>query len=267
MLQCCRNLYLILLTAGSLQAQSAPDSSEIVGLLHKFLRGVSNNDASVHEWFWADDLMYTRSAGVRTTKAEILRDVRSAPPRQAGEPTTAYAARDIRVRQYGATAVVSFRLVGETITDSVAHTLNYFNTGTFLERAGKWEVVAWQATKVAKPDEVLQKEISALVSAFWKDFAAADTTGLRSMVSQQFICISPVRSYPNRTEWFHGLAAERLKYNFVRDSLSVFIEGNLATSSGTLRGTGSSPADSRFTITLVASTDDWKVISLNLNRR
>ncbi len=28
--------------------------------------------------------------------------------------------------------------------------MNYFNTGTFLKREGKWQAVAWQATIIPK---------------------------------------------------------------------------------------------------------------------
>jgi hypothetical protein len=43
--------------------------------------------------------------------------------------------------------VVNFRLVQHNEKDGKQET-NYFrNTGTFLKRNGKWQVVAWQATK------------------------------------------------------------------------------------------------------------------------
>ena len=68
--------------------------------------------------------------------------------RATNEPSAAYEADDITVHPYGNMAVVNFRLVqhseekGEKVT-------NYFrNTGTFLKRHDKWQVVAWQATRV-----------------------------------------------------------------------------------------------------------------------
>jgi hypothetical protein len=30
---------------------------------------------------------------------------------------------------------------------------NYFNTGTFLKRGGKWQAVGWQATRIPAEQE------------------------------------------------------------------------------------------------------------------
>ena len=81
----------------------------------------------------------------RFDKDDILG--RNAPPDDADdEPTVVYSAEDIRIQQYGDTAIVAFRLVGTQAEPP--QTLNYFNTGTFLKREGLWQVVAWQATKI-----------------------------------------------------------------------------------------------------------------------
>ena len=134
--------------------QAAPDAAALTQLLKEFLNGASRNDANVHDRFWAPDLIYTRSAGVRIGKADIMRDLRSAPPRKPGDPTTNYTAEDIRIQQYGDTAVVAFRLVGTTERSGQSEVLNYLNTGTFLKRNGAWQVVAWQSTRVPRPGEV-----------------------------------------------------------------------------------------------------------------
>ena len=60
-------------------AQGAPDAAELTKMLNDFLAGASKNDAAAHDRFWADDLIYTRSTGVRTTKAEIMKGLQSAP--------------------------------------------------------------------------------------------------------------------------------------------------------------------------------------------
>ena len=131
----------------------SPDAGELTRLLKEFLDGASRNDAAMHDRFWADDLIYTGSSGRRVGKADIMRDVRSAPARKPGDPTTTYAAEDIRIQQYGTTAIVAFRLVATTVKGGTSQATNYLNTGTFLKRNGKWQVVSWQATKMASPDE------------------------------------------------------------------------------------------------------------------
>ena len=136
---------LFLSAAAVAQDPAAPDAAELERLLTYFLHGASRNDVAVHERFWADELVYTRSAGVRASKAEILAEVRKGP--DAGEPPTEYSAEDVRIQQYGDTAVVAFRLVGKTAGES-PETLNFLNTGTFLKRGGEWRAIAWQATRV-----------------------------------------------------------------------------------------------------------------------
>ena len=128
-------------------AATAPAAEELTQLLKEFLDGASRNDVATHERFWADDLIYTRSSGVRMGKAEILENARSGPTATATEPT-GYSAEDVRIQQYGETAVVAFRLVGRTGSGPQAVVEHFLNTGTFVKRDGEWRVVAWQSTRV-----------------------------------------------------------------------------------------------------------------------
>jgi ketosteroid isomerase-like protein len=129
--------------------QTAPAAAELTKLLNDFLAGASHNDVAMHDRFWAEDLIYTGSGGRRRGKAEIMKDVRSAPAPKPGDPKTVYTAEDIRIQQYGNTAIVAFRLVATTEKDGKTEVTNYLNSGTFLKRKGKWQVVNWQATKAA----------------------------------------------------------------------------------------------------------------------
>lgn len=141
----------ILLIALSLtaQAQAAPAAAELTKLLNDFLAGASHNDVAMHDRFWAEDVIYTGSGGRRRGKAEIMKDVRSAPAPKPGDAKTTYTAEDIRIQQYGHTAIVAFRLVATTEKDGKTEVAKYLNSGTFLKRKGKWQVVSWQATKAA----------------------------------------------------------------------------------------------------------------------
>jgi hypothetical protein len=142
----------VLMLTTALCAQTAPDTAELTSLVKEFLAGASRNDASVHDRFWAEDLIYTGSGGRRRGKAEIMSDVRSAPAPKPSDPKTTYSGEDIRIQQYGNTAIVAFRLVGTTEQNGKTEVMNFLNSGTFLKRNGKWQVVSWQATKV--PDTV-----------------------------------------------------------------------------------------------------------------
>ena len=153
-------------------AMAGDDSAELTRMLNEFLAGASVDDAAAHERFWADDLIYTSSSGERIGKADIMGGL-SAPANAnkaeadkadveaavTGEATTVYTAQDIRIQQYGDTAIVAFKLVGTTSRAGVNtgaaaaaaaefEVLYYYNTGTFLRRNGVWQVVAWQATRI-----------------------------------------------------------------------------------------------------------------------
>jgi len=130
------------------QTAVASDVEELTGLLHDFL--TNSDKEAAHERFWADDLVYSSSAGLRFGKADIMSGFDSGSEEEdAAPPEVVYSGDDVDVRLYGDTAVVAFRLVG-TPTDeaSGAAVLYYYNTGTFLKRDGVWKAVAWQATKI-----------------------------------------------------------------------------------------------------------------------
>lgn len=144
----------IFIFGASVSAQSSNDAAELKRLLNEFLEGAGRNDVAVHDRFWAEELIYTRSAGQRIGKKELMAGVRSAPPRRPDDPVTAYSSEDVSILQYGKTAVVAFRLVGTTRRGDGTSTIQkFFNTGTFVKRGGQWKVVAWQATVIPRDQQ------------------------------------------------------------------------------------------------------------------
>lgn len=142
----------VLIMSGSLAAQPAKTNAELTALLNEFLVGAGKNDAAIHDKFWAEDLIYTRSAGARITKAELMKGVRSAPAPKTDDPVSEYSAENVQIHAYGNTAVVAFKLVGKTTKkDGSADVNEFLNTGTFVKRNGRWQAVAWQATAIPKP--------------------------------------------------------------------------------------------------------------------
>jgi ketosteroid isomerase-like protein len=150
------SILLLAITCGLRAETAAPDATELTKLLQDFLAGAGKNDIAMHDRFWADELIYTSALGRRKGKADIMRELRSgeAPtiPKPGEEPTV-YTAEDIRIQQYGDTAIVAFRLVATTDKAGTKEVKNYLNTGTFLKRNGKWQVVAWQATAMQQATE------------------------------------------------------------------------------------------------------------------
>jgi ketosteroid isomerase-like protein len=133
-------------------AAPSATSRELTTMLNAFLQDAATNNVSGFDRFFADDVIYTHSAGTVTNKSDIIKSVTAGaarPPRT--DRQTKYSAEDITIHEYPDTAIVAFRLVStEVALDHAAPPTitNYRNTGTFLRRNGKWQVIAWQSTKI-----------------------------------------------------------------------------------------------------------------------
>ena len=125
-------------------AMASDDVEKLTAMLHKFLGGSDQREA--HVSFWADDLVYTSSAGLRFGKADILSGFDEPDEAEEDGPAMAYTGEDVKVQLFGTTAIVTFKLVGTP--DDGSEVKHYFNTGTFLLRDGEWRAVAWQATVI-----------------------------------------------------------------------------------------------------------------------
>lgn len=127
--------------------------TEIAAMLTTFLKPAVNNTGAGHERFWADDLVYTSSAGKVLSKADIMKSFAKSDKTGSGkddEPGPVFTAEDVLVRPYGSMAALTFRLVEHDPDGKVSY---FRNSGTFLLRKGKWQAITWQATRVAAPDK------------------------------------------------------------------------------------------------------------------
>ena len=254
---------LILITAAGVFAQTAPDAAELTRLLNEFLAGASRNDAAIHDRFWADDLIYTRSAGRRVTKADVMRDVRSAPSPAPGAPTAVYTAEDIRIQQYGDTAIVAFRLVATTDSAGVKQVSNLLNSGTFVKRDGKWQVVNWQSTRMPRTDEETRADVGIAVDAFHQSLVSGEAAKLGAVLDPGFIWTTHNGESINRKRLLDDLTSGQLKFAKPDMSKSVIsIWGDTAVVHGEIE-----PKKQRYTLTLFNQIGGWKAIALHTSRR
>lgn len=178
-------IMILMITFGAF-AQTASDAAELTRLLNEFLAGASRGDATIHERFWADDLIYTRSAGRRVNKPDVMRDVRSAPAPKPTDPKTIYTAEDIQIQQYGDTAVVAFRLVSTTEAAGTKQVANLLNSGTFVKRDGKWQVVNWQSTRMPRTEAESKSEVATVETAFQQALTSADVDRFTALTDANF---------------------------------------------------------------------------------
>ncbi len=266
-------VFCLLLLSGSLYGQSAPDTAELTRLLNEFLAGAGRNDAAVHDRFWADDLIYTRGSGQRTGKAEIMTGLRSATPAKPGDPKTVFTAEDVRIQQYGDTAVVAFRLVGTTENNGTRSVTSHLNTGTFVKRKGEWRAVAWQATKMASADEEARRQVLETEGAYQKAILASDTATLGKLLHPSFIWTHTTGQQDDRDKVLSELASGKLKYSKLEtNNIVVNVYGDTAIVRGTsprqrARLTGAAedpkPFTVFYTLTLVNFGGVWRVVAMH----
>jgi ketosteroid isomerase-like protein len=268
----------VLALAARAAAAPAADEAELTRLLREFLAGASRDDPAAHQRFWADELVYTGSAGRRLGKADILGDLRApASPRPAG-PATTYTAEDIRIQQYGDTAVVAFRLVGTTRSGGTSQVARYLNTGTFLRRGGEWRAVAWQATKAPRSEDETKVEIAAAQAAIDRAILAGDGQALESLLDETFVWTHPTGEKGTRKELLDDLAAGTLRFSKLETgTVAVSAYGDTAIARGESRrqrsafpgappGGDAQPYTSFYTTTFVNRDGVWKAVALHTSR-
>jgi hypothetical protein len=147
-LRCCVAVLIVGTTLAQQPANKSQESADTMELSR--LETVWNDayiggDAETLDQLWADDLIVTMTDMSVLNKPKAIGLLRSAHmkfPR--------YETSDIRIRVYGAAAVVTGRLQrtrnvkGQNVDD------DWRFTKVYIRRAGKWLVVAWHASTNAR---------------------------------------------------------------------------------------------------------------------
>jgi ketosteroid isomerase-like protein len=258
--------------------QSAADTAKLEALLAEFLAGASRNDAAVHDRFWAESLVYTRSTGRRIGKADLMKEVRAAPPAGPGVSHTRYSAEDVRIQQFGDTAVVAFRLKGASETGGREELVEFLNTGTLAKREGRWQAVAWQATRVPLPEAEARSQVAAVDSALHAALLAADLQALEPMLHESFVWTHSNGARLTVRELVEQLRSGRLRYQRLEAShVTVSVHGTTAVVRGDSQrqrsanpqtpGAGDPEAfPVYYTLTLVNDGAAWKAVALHTSR-
>ena len=262
------SVVLLLTACVAVPAQStAPDAAELTKLLNDFLAGASRSDAQMHDRFWAEDLIYTRSAGVRVNKAEVMRNVRSAPAPKPGDPKPIYTAEDIRIQQYGTTAIVAFRLVATTETEGTTQVANLLNSGTFLKRDGKWQVVNWQSTRMPAPAETVKAQVTRAHDEFFRALLDGDVAKLERLADDSFVMTHRSGKQESKKQLIDGLTAGQEKYSKLETSNVV---ASVTGDTGVVRGSAVVQVTTSGTVYTVAYTlvfanqgGTWRAVALH----
>jgi Domain of unknown function (DUF4440) len=126
------------------RARKPPDLSEVITTLEaRRFKAMTEADLVTLERILGDDLTYTHTDGRTESKAEFIETLRSGKLRYLSiEPANE------KVRSYGTTAVGTGRAVIKVRSDGKETTLQIRFIDVYLRRHGRWQLVAWQSTRL-----------------------------------------------------------------------------------------------------------------------
>lgn len=133
---------LLLATASNVYA----GEDEVIVTIDQFLYGASVNDATIHNQFWAEELIYTSSSGSRFGKAELMAEMEDTTPTAEENVTTWFTASNPHINYVEGVAIANFVLVASNPAGEVQN--RYYNTGVFVFRDMRWQAINWNATVI-----------------------------------------------------------------------------------------------------------------------
>lgn len=104
---------------------------------------IVRGDVAALDQMLSDDLTYTHATGVFETKAEFIGKMKSGQLKY-----DSFATEDIKVRVYGTTGVVTgvARVKVQVKGEHLSFQLRF--TDVYVKKADRWQMVAWQATRL-----------------------------------------------------------------------------------------------------------------------
>jgi len=106
-------------------------------------RALTEADVPALEGLLSDDLIYTHASGWRQTKAEFLASLRS------GELLYHFfATDDVNVQGYGNVVLVTGHATTEVRAKGQELNVSLLFLEAYVKRDGRWQLVAWQSTRV-----------------------------------------------------------------------------------------------------------------------
>jgi ketosteroid isomerase-like protein len=135
-----------LVASAPAQTPKSSASEELRRAEQRRIEALVNSDVPQLEKLLADDLTYTHSTGIRESKSEFLHRI------QSGElKYDSMQHENVSVRLYGDTEVLTGTSRVKVRARSRSLDLHIRFTEVWVKRdRGPWQLVAWQATRIAE---------------------------------------------------------------------------------------------------------------------
>jgi len=133
-----------LLLSFEMQAQTITER-EVLDFEKARINATLNSDVLALQSMLSDDLVWVHSSGKKQNKAEYIED-----HAQKRVKYNKISLEESAVRVYGDMAVTNGRAVYESVSmkDGSIVNSNLYHTCVYHKKKGKWQVIAWQTTKV-----------------------------------------------------------------------------------------------------------------------
>jgi len=129
--------------AARAESKKAPAADVVKAAELARFEAATKNDLDTLGKLLADDLTYTHSTGVLETKEVFLASLKSGKLQfKKIEPA------DLLVRVFDKTAVINGTAKLSVVSNGEAKEVSVRYTDVWANRAGHWQLVAWQSTKV-----------------------------------------------------------------------------------------------------------------------
>lgn len=112
---------------------------EILRLEEELTQTEMRLDVTALDQIYADDIMVTAPIGICVDKAAVMAEVRQAAEKAA---IGKYDKDDLTVRNYGDTAVASYRMTAEATFEGTEIRRHLCITNVWMRRNGTWQIVA-----------------------------------------------------------------------------------------------------------------------------
>jgi uncharacterized protein (TIGR02246 family) len=132
-------------SADSVQ-QDATATRELTTIMLDMAKASIRGDVAFFDNVLADEVIYTTINGEIKNKAQVLDDYR-----KHNITFKSHVFDEIHVRLYGDLAVVTNRATAVSTYRGKPRRSLTRNTRTFVRRDGRWQVVAFQSTRIAPP--------------------------------------------------------------------------------------------------------------------
>ncbi|MCI0438863.1 MAG: nuclear transport factor 2 family protein [Chloroflexi bacterium] len=119
---------------------------EVLDLEKRRFEAIVRNDYAALEQILANDLTYIHSNGVFESKAEFIGALKSGQRKYESSDV-----KEVHARVYGSTAVLTGIVLNRVRGGGGVRDLNLRFTDVYVQRQGKWQMVAWQSTIIAQP--------------------------------------------------------------------------------------------------------------------